>query len=112
MATKYDLVVKRSNVTLWPSFEHSYIICFLPSFKSVGLSVQEKERKIDLQDGGHCCHLGFPIRTILVIFDLQVTLMLSYQVSSQLAHGCRRSRLLKQLLLMPHDARRTKDNGH
>ena len=35
----------------------------------------------------------------------------SYQVSSQLAQGCRRSRLLKQLLT-PHDGRRTTDNGH
>ena len=30
-------------------------------------------RKIDFQDGGH---LGFPIGTILAIFDLQVILML------------------------------------
>ena len=42
-----------------------------------GLSVQEKERKIDFHDGGHCGHLGFPIGTILAIFDLQVTQMLS-----------------------------------
>ena len=34
---------------------------------SVGLSVQEKKRKIDFQDGGH---LGFPIGTILAMFDL------------------------------------------
>ena len=47
--------------------------CFLPSFESTGLSVQEKKRKIDFQDGGH---LGFPTGTILAIFDLQVTLML------------------------------------
>ena len=33
----------------------------------------------------------------------------SYQVSSQLAQGCRRSRLLKQLL-MPLDTRQTTDN--
>ena len=116
-------------------------------------SVQEKKRKIDFQDGGHGGHLGFPIGTILAIFDLQVTPMLpskfgvnwpfgsgeeaknrfsrwrpswisdwhdysyfrstghpdaSYQVSSQLAQGCRRSRLLKQLLT-PHDARSTMD---
>ena len=32
-----------------------------------------EEAKTDFQDGGH---LGFPIRTILAIFDLQVTLML------------------------------------
>ena len=31
---------------------------------------------IDFQDGGHGGHLGFLIRTILAIFDLQVTLML------------------------------------
>ena len=50
--------------------------CFLPSFESTGLSVQEKKRKIDFQDGCHGGHLGFRIRTILAIFDLQVTLML------------------------------------
>ena len=44
-------------------------------------------------------------------FNLQVTPMASYQVSSPLAQWCRRSRrsrLLKQLLT-PHDARRTTD---
>ena len=35
----------------------------------------------------------------------------SYQVASQLAQGCRRSRLLKQLLT-PHDGRCTTHNGH
>ena len=127
---------------------------FLASLESTGLSVQEKKRKIDFQDGCHGGHLGFPIGTILAIFDQQVTLMVlskfgvnwpfgsgdeeknrfsrwqpwrpswisdrndfsyfwstshpdaSYQVSSQLAQGCRRSRLLKQLLT-PHDGRRT-----
>ena len=44
--------------------------------KSIGLLVQEKKRKIDFQDGGHGGHLGFPIGTILAIFDLQVTPML------------------------------------
>ena len=44
--------------------------------ESIGLSVQEKKRKIDFQDGGHGRHLGFPIGTILAIFDLQVTPML------------------------------------
>ena len=43
------------------------------SLESIGLSVQEKKLNIDFQDGGH---LGFLIRTILAIFDLQVTLML------------------------------------
>ena len=35
----------------------------------------------------------------------------SYQVSSKLAQGCRRSRLLKQLL-MRHDGRPTTHDGH
>ena len=48
-------------------------LCFLASLESIGLSVQEKKQKIDFQDG---CHLGFPIETILAIFDLQVTPML------------------------------------
>ena len=45
-------------------------------FKSIGLLVQEKKRKIDFQDGRHCGHLGFLIGRILAIFDLQVTPML------------------------------------
>ena len=47
--------------------------CFLACLQSIGLSVQEKKRKIDFQDGGH---LGFPIGLILAVFDLQVTPML------------------------------------
>ena len=44
---------------------------FLASLvESTGLSVQEKKRKIDFQDGCHGGHLGFPIGTILAIFDL------------------------------------------
>ena len=42
----------------------------------MGLSVQEKKRKIDFQDGRHGGHLGFLIGTILATFDLQVTPML------------------------------------
>ena len=41
------------------------------NFKSIGLLVQEKFN-IDFQDG---CHLGFPIRMILAIFDIQVALI-------------------------------------
>ena len=48
----------------------------LQSLESIGLSAQEKNRKIEFQDGGHGGHLGFPIRTILATFDLQVTPML------------------------------------
>ena len=35
---------------------------------------QEKKQRIDFKDD---CHLGFPIRTTLAIFVLQVTLMFS-----------------------------------
>ena len=64
--------------------------CFLPSLKSICLSFEEKEQKIDFQDGGHGGHLGFLIGTILAIFDLQVFPDASYQVSSQLTFGFRR----------------------
>ena len=53
----------------------------LPS--KFGLSVQEKKRNIDFEDGGHGGQLGFPIGTILASFDLQVTPILptKYQVN-------------------------------
>ena len=41
--------------------------------KFQGLSVQEEKQKIYFQDGSNGSHLGFLIRTILTIFDLQVT---------------------------------------
>ena len=58
-------------------------LCFLASLESIGLLFQEKKQKIDFQDGCHGSHLGFPIGTILAIFDLQVTPMLptKYQVN-------------------------------
>ena len=48
----------------------------LASLESIGLSVQEKKRKIDFKDGCHGGHLGFRIGMILAIFDLQITPML------------------------------------
>ena len=45
---------------------------FLPSLKSVGLSVQERKRKKDFQEHSHGDHLGFSIGTILATFDVQV----------------------------------------
>ena len=59
--------------TILAVFDLQVTRCFLPSFKSSGLSVQEKKPKIDFQDS---VHLGFPIRTILTIFNQQVTPML------------------------------------
>ena len=79
--------------------------CFRRSFKSIGLSVQEKKRKIEVQVGGHCYfgsvkeakttfhngghgrYLEFSIGIILTIFILQVTSMLptKFQVSWRFA---------------------------
>ena len=56
--------------------------CFLPSFESIGLSVQKKKGKIDFQDGHH---LGFLIGTILAILISSSHLDASYQFSNQLA---------------------------
>ena len=42
----------------------------------LAFSVLEKKRKIDFQDGRQGGHLGFLIRTILVISDLQIITML------------------------------------
>ena len=74
--------------------DFSYILiyktppCFLPSFKSIGLSVQEKKLKIDFKDGSHGGHLRLPIGTVLAIFDVQVTSMLptKFQVNFGLVH--------------------------
>ena len=42
----------------------SYKIQFPPSFKSIGLSAQEKKTKIGFQDSRYSGHLGFLIGTI------------------------------------------------
>ena len=56
---------------------------------STGLSVHEKKLKIDFQDGGHGGHLGLQIRTILAIFDVEVTPMLptKFQVNWPFGSG-------------------------
>ena len=50
--------------------------CFLSSFESIGFSVEEKKRRIDFQDSGNGCRVGFSIGRILAISNLQVTPML------------------------------------
>ena len=65
-----------SLISDWNDFNYFWSPSHLPSFESIGLSVQEKQRKLDFQDGGHGRHLGSLIGTILAILDLQVTLML------------------------------------
>ena len=67
----------KNRFSRWPPWRHSWIdtqqdFSYFWSTShpnasyqvSTGLSVQEKKRKIDFQDGGH---LGFPIGTILAI---------------------------------------------
>ena len=43
--------------------------------------------KLDFQDNSHSGHLGFPIRKILTIFDLQVTLILPTKIQVNWAFG-------------------------
>ena len=70
----------KNRFSRWPPWRPSWIYdphnfsCF--DLELTGLSVQEKKRKIDFQDGCHGGHLGFPIGMILAIFNLQVTPML------------------------------------
>ena len=70
MATTEAILDFRSEMIL--AIFDLQVTQMLPT-KSNGLSVQEKKRKIDFQDG---CHLRFPIGMILASFDLQVTAML------------------------------------
>ena len=65
-----------SWISDWHDFRFDLQVTPMSPMKSIGLSVQEKKLNIDFQDGGHDGHLGFLIRTIFAIFDLQVTLML------------------------------------
>ena len=67
-------ISNRNNFSYFFIYKSSW--CFLPSFESIGLLVQEKKSKIDFQDGRHGGHLGFWIRTVLAIFYLHVTPML------------------------------------
>ena len=78
----------------WPCIAH-----LLPDkFESTGISVQEKKFNTDFDQYGN--HLGFPIRTILATFVLQVTLILPMNFESvallvqekkfktEFQHGC------------------------
>ena len=59
--------------------------CVLPSFESVGLSVQEEKRKIDFQDG----RLEFRSYNFSYFWSSSL-LDASYQISRQLAFWFRR----------------------
>ena len=85
----------------------------LLSFLSIGLSVQERSAKYIFKVADMTA-IGFPIQRFYLVLDLQVTKMV-YQISSQLALGCRRIRLLKQIVdaarRTTHDGRRTTHDG-
>ena len=61
-----------SSISDWNDFSYFWSTSHS---NAIRLSVREKKRKIDFQDGGHGGHLGFPIGMILTIFNLQVTPM-------------------------------------
>ena len=68
--------------TIWAILIYKSPQCFLPNFESTGISVQEKKRKIDFQDGRH---LGFSDRNDFSYFWSTSYPDASYQFSSQLA---------------------------
>ena len=78
MATIWDFLSQQFELY----FIYKLPRCFLPSFESIGLSVQKKKGKIDFQDGHQ---LGLPIGTILAIFISTCHPYASYQFSNQLA---------------------------
>ena len=79
----FPLVTNQLVESLAVIFIYKSPRCVVPSFNSIGPSVQEKSWKIDFQDNRHGGHLGLPIGMILAVFELQVTLMLptKFQVS-------------------------------
>ena len=60
------------------------------SFKSTGLSDQEKRLEIDFQNGNRGGHLGFSIELFKLFFELQVSPILPI-ISSRLAYPLKRS---------------------
>ena len=56
-------------------------------FQVIGLSVQEKKRKIDFQEGRHGGYLGYPSGTIFTILDLQATPMPPTKLQVNLLFG-------------------------
>ena len=61
---------------------YKWIRYFISSFKSIGLTVQEKMDKTDFQNGSQGDHLWF---LILAIFNLQDTLILFIKFQVKMA---------------------------
>ena len=56
------------------------LVTSMLSIKTIGLLFKEEKRKIDFHISSIGGHLGFPIGTILAIFDLLVILMLPTKI--------------------------------
>ena len=80
-------IFHRNNFSYF--FNYKSPQCFLPSFKSIGLSVQERKQNRRFSRWRSWRHLAFPIRIILISFDLQVTPMLptKFQVNWPFGSG-------------------------
>ena len=61
-----------------------------------------EDAKIDFQDGHHGGHFGFPIRTILAIFDLQVIQMLPTKFRVNWPRGVGGGHLLTTIAHLEH----------
>ena len=83
-----SLISNRNEVSYFCSTSHPR--CFLPSFESTGLPVQEKKQKIDFQNGRYGGHLGFPFEKKLAIICSRSNPDVFYHVSSQMAFLFRR----------------------
>ena len=61
---------------------HKSPLYLLPSFKTIGLTLQEKRLKIYFLKSGHIDRLGMLIETIFAIFDPQNALILPIECES------------------------------
>ena len=78
----YGLMIKMLQYKMYPAGELAVLRqllfiyksswCFLQSFQSIVLSIQETKFKIYFQHGSYGNHLGFLFRTILIVFSLPV----------------------------------------
>ena len=98
---------RQSWIFCWNDFSSFFTYqspqCFLPSLKSVGLSVQEKKWKTYFQDNRHDGHLWFPIKMILAVFDLPVTPMFptKFQVSWTFGSGEEAKNIFSRWPMLP-----------
>ena len=75
----FEMATWRPSWISNPNNFYKSLQSFLPRFESIGLLIQEKKWKTDFQDCPMFGHLGFWIRTILLFFDLQATLIFPFE---------------------------------